>query len=145
MNGQANMKTSELIKKETPHTERGISHGSHFEVEFHDNSTRHESDTSWSDMSHEKDVSYMGGTKRVRISAHPIKKITITHNELSITIDVPKDCDVYQAIRSETIFLNGGERIDRVLGRVVGLVKEGEIIEERFLDSRTGEITGFRK
>ena len=118
----------------------------HFEVIFFDGSIANEQDTNWSSFSQEKNVKYQGGTKTVYVSNLPIKSITITHGELKTSIDIPEGHEVYQACKSESIFGPNGEKmLDRINGRVVGLIKDNEVIEERYLDGRGHQILGFRK
>jgi hypothetical protein len=98
----------------------------------------------WSDISIEKTVKYGKGTKIVFVCKFPAKQITINHEELTTNIDIPENCEVYQSIRGETLFLPDGTKKNKIAGRTVGLVKNGEIIEERFLDSSQNIISGFK-
>lgn len=117
----------------------------HFSVVFDDDTERTEHDTNWSEFSVEKKVGYGTGFKVVRVSNLPVKKITIKHNTLETTIEVPSGCEVYQAIRSRALLtLEGSTQKNFLVGRVVGLIKDDKVIEERFLNFLTNEITGFR-
>ena len=139
------MNTADTIRSRGKHVgERKLPQGSHFHARFKDDSDCHEGDTNWSDMSTEKEVEYFGMTKRVRVSKHPVKNIKIAHDGMEIDMAVPEGCEVYQAIRAEVLFTPGGGRTEHILGRVVGLVKDGKVIEERFINAQNHEIMGVR-
>lgn len=146
MNGQHKHKCcADGIKREHRCLEdRGVHPHSYFEVQFVDGSVRTEHETNWRDLSVEKTVEYFGGKKTVKVCQLPVKRVVMRHGDLSTIIDVPEGVEVYQAIRSETIFVPGGRKIDRISGRVVGLVKDNKVIEERFLNAAAGEVFGAR-
>lgn len=119
---------------------------SYFEIEFLDGTVRTEKDTNWSDIAKEETVKYYGkSTKIAAVCSYAIKRIAIHHRNLHTEL-FPLDNDrVYQAIRSETLFYDNGEKTDSIVGRLVGLVRHGEIVQERYLDNTVSEIVGFRK
>lgn len=123
---------------------RGLHEDSFFTAHFTDGSSVTEHDTNWSDFSETKVCEYFGGKKTVLISKHPIKKLHVKHGSLEHFVDVPKDCDVYQAVRSESLFISEQERKDIVLGRVIGLVKDGKVIEEYFLNGMENRVLGMK-
>lgn len=119
---------------------------SYFEVDFNDGSTISEKDVNWSDISEEATVATRGGAKVVMQSKLPVSKFRLFHNSLSTEIDIPEDCKVYQAFKSEALFMSTGEKMsDRIIGRVVGVIKDGEIIEERYLDALGNQVIGYKK
>jgi len=124
-------------------TERGLHEHTYFTAHFEDGSTRSEHDLNWSDVSELIQVLYFGGVKTVMANTHPIKKLNIKHNNLETEIEVPKGCRVYQAVRAQTTFF-GNENNSSIIGRVVGLVKDGVVIEERFVDGRLGIVQGMK-
>lgn len=134
------------IKKETrSFSERHLPENSHFEVEFQDGSRAHEHDFNWSSFSDEVIVKKMGQAKVVRLCKHPVKKVSITHVGQTITLDVPKGCRPYQAIVAESTFIPNRGTVNRVVGRIVGLVNDkGEVVEERSINGMTGEIFGYK-
>ncbi len=135
-----------MIRKETKTLEeRGLHSTSYFSVLFKDGTTRTEHDTNWSEMSEVVAVKYFGGIKTVLLATVPIHKISVLHGKMHTEIEVPKDCRVYQAIRSESSLGMDGKATHRIVGRVVGLVKNGEVIEERFLDGNEGGVRGLKK
>lgn len=83
--------------------------------------------------------------KVVHVCKHSVKKISVTHEGLSTFIDVPHGCEVYQSIRAETVFLPTGEKVDQILGRIIGIVKDGEVIEEHFINGLNKKIEGLKK
>jgi len=118
----------------------------YFEVVFSDDSTVDERTVNWSAISEENTVTYMGALKLVMVCKFPVKTIRIVHDSLTTDVTVPEGCGVYQAFKSESLFNSKGEKIlDRINGRIVGLVKDGEVIEERFLDGRGNQVIGFKK
>jgi uncharacterized protein (UPF0248 family) len=146
MIGPVNMKISDTIKKEVMGlTERGIPDTSSFHVVFHDDSEIHEKDYNWSDFSEEMIVIFMGQQKRVFLSKHPIKKITINHRGLQTELEPKEGERVYQAIRTISVWMSDKSIRTQHIGRVVGIVdKDGKVIEERFLSEETNEIYGVK-
>ena len=113
-------------------------------ITLEDGKTLREQDYSWSSFSELKSVKYRGGNKTVYVSKLKIGKIEIIFNYMATLIEVPSDCEVYQASRQETVYQNGTTKT-KCIGRIVGLIKDNEVIEERFLDGRLNEIIGFKK
>jgi hypothetical protein len=130
--------------KKTKRIPNQFEQSSYFAVEFTDKSKIDESMADWSDMAEEQIVKYGDRIKTVRLCTYPVSKITIYHKGMETTIAVPKDCRAYQSIKAETVFKPDGSKIDRVLGRLVGIVKNNEVIEERFIDELQNNIIGFK-
>lgn len=124
--------------------ERGLPHDSFWHVVFVDGSERDEKDTSWAAISDRVEVEYLGGQKTVHLLKFPVKHISVSHGDLKAEIEVPEGVQVYQAIRGETM-LNGQGKNSQVLGRIIGLVKDGSVIEERFINVMEGRVMGMRK
>jgi hypothetical protein len=145
MNGAHNM-TADTIKK-TEHSlfERGLPDHSFFEVEFEDGSIAHEKEFNWSDMSEQVRVKYFDQHKTVMLSTLPVKKITLSHDGMNETVEIPEGYRVYQAVRAMTAFQMDGSRMSEIVGRVVGLVKDGGVIEERFLNGIESKTYGTRE
>src|ERR1051326_5601167 len=99
-----NTQPKDIKKEARTLKQRGLPDQSFFDVTFHDNTNRKEHDTNWSEFSTIKRVQCMGGTKTVMVSNHKVKNIKLSHAGLSVSVDVPDDCEVYQAIRAETLF-----------------------------------------
>ncbi len=138
---------AESIKREEASlSERGISDDSFWEVEFADNSVISEKEANWSELSEQTLVKFNDGNKMVMLSKYPIKKIKIVLKELETSLEIEEEDEkIYQAIKAQTIFYPGGDKVDRQVGRIVGRVKNGEVIEEKFLSPLTSEIVGFKK
>lgn len=136
---------AEGIPRETrTNAEMGLPEGSGWEIEFADGSTRNEGDTNWSALSDDRMVGYFGFKKQVKTCRFPVKRLTVRHDGMEVVLDIPPDCEVYQAVRSEFAAQPNGEARGQVLGRSVGLVRAGEVIEERFLSALGQEILGMR-
>lgn len=140
MNGSHNF----MIKTIHSLKHRNIPENSFFTMHLHDNSIHSENDTNWSDTGEVRVCEYFGGHKTVCVSKLKVKKIHIKHGMLEKELEVPKDCEVYQAIRSQTTFYPSGEKKDRIVGRTVGLVKDGKVIEEYFLNDVENQIFGMK-
>ncbi len=139
------MEIGKKIKKESKTLiERGISSDSYFYAKFTDGSERKEHDTNWSDFSEKKEVEFMGRKKIVYVSKHSVKELTIKHGNLETTIEVDTGEEVYQSIVSSSFLRNDSIVEHKILGRKVGKIKDGKVIEERFIDGRTGEIIGMK-
>lgn len=139
MNGLAN--TIERTAKTLE--ERGLPADSFFEVFFTDGSTITEKEVNWSAMAQERRVAYFEGTKAVYVSTLPIAQISVYHGGLEAHIAVPEGCEAYQAVRSETVILDGRKH-NRIVGRAVGIVKNGEVIEEQFINDIEHVVLGMR-
>lgn len=139
------MYSEKITKQQKSLEERGIPNHSYFILTFQDDSVISEMDCNWSDISSTKIVSYFGGKKTVAICDHSVKSIILKHEEMEHNLEIPEGCEVYQAIRAETNFLNNGQKKERINGRVLGIVCEGEVIEEYFLNGVEGRIMGMKK
>jgi hypothetical protein len=124
--------------------ERGIPEHSQFRVFFADGSSVCESEANWSDMSEEVIVGYFGSQRLVRLCTQPVVRIEAEHGGITDGIDVPEGGRVYQSIRGQAFILANG-RQDRIVGRYIGIVKDGEVIEEKYLDGLQLEVRGMRK
>lgn len=139
MNGLANT----LVRTAKTLEERGLPPDSFFEVVFEDGSTITEKDVNWSELAEERKVSYFEGLKTVMASELPLTRITVRHAGLSASIAVPVGCETYQAVRSETVLMDGRKQ-HRVVGRVIGLIKDGQVMEEQFINGVEGVVVGTR-
>jgi hypothetical protein len=135
----------DILKKESKSLrERGIYTNSFFHVIFEDGSEAKEYEYNWSAMSEEVAIKHMGKMKMTMLSIHPIKKINISCGLLSTSLNIEKGDRVYQAIRS-TLSLDGsGNQVSKNIGRIVGIVRNGVMIEEQFLNTEANQIYGIR-
>lgn len=117
---------------------------SYFKIELKDGSFRDERDCSWSSISEHRIVNCFGNKKGVMVCKLPVKKIEVFHEDLHDGILVPENCEVYQAIRSESIITPNYGRNDRIVGRYIGILENGKVIEERFLNALENSIQGMR-
>ena len=101
-------------------------------------------DVSWSSISEQILVQFMDHQKTVLVCKMPVKKITVQHEGLKVEMEIEKDEQVYQSMRSEASYLSDGTTEQKVIGRVVGKIKNGRVIEEKILDSRINEIIGIK-
>lgn len=124
--------------------ERGFPTDSYYIVTFADGSKRDERDTNWSEFSEVRTVEYFGGKKQISVSKLPIMHIEIFHADMHTELDVPADCEIYNAFYTEIGFLPDGRTQAHLNGRCVGLVKNRCVIEERFLNAREGRIFGMK-
>ncbi len=139
------MQSNKIKKQNKSLEERGIPFNSLFIIKFQDGSMITEHECNWSELSETKVVNYFGGKKTIAVCIHPVKTLRIEHGEMTHTIEIPENCEVYQAIRAETNFMSNGIKKDKINGRVVGLVKDNEVIEEYFLNGLEGRIMGMKK
>jgi hypothetical protein len=135
---------SDNIKRQNETLEkRGIPSHSHFHIEFEDGSTITEHGYNWSDISEEIVVDHFGSKKIAVSCTHPIKAITINHAWQSVIVRPEKGERVYQSIRSNAVLQSDGRVISYVIGRVVGRIKDGVVIEEQVIDN-DGKIWGMK-
>ena len=118
---------------------------SFFTLTFTDDSTVTEKDVNWSDVSEELDVDMGGVRKTVYVCKFPVKHIRIDHADLVAEVDVPDGCQVYQAFRSRTTLSSDGQSADTIVGRAVGIVENGVVTEERYIDVLGAQVLGFKK
>ncbi len=125
--------------------ERGLSPDSYFEVVFADGSAISEKDVNWSEFAVQKEAEFVDKKKVFYVSKFPVKSIRISFAGKEIYIDsIPEDAEVYQFIRSERLLATGIDQ-QTVVGRGVGLIKNGCVIEERFINALENSIQGVRK
>jgi len=124
--------------------ERGLPADSFFEVEFDDGSSLTEKEINWSAIAEEMRVAYFGATKTVFVCKFPVSTLWVHHGDLRAHVDVPSGCQAYQAVRSQALILDG-KRQTKILGRAVGIIKDGEVIEEQFINETEHEVFGTRK
>lgn len=141
MSGQAN--ANDIKRTDKSLAERGIPDDSFFGVKFPDGSNLDERNTNWSDMAEEAKVGYFGGTKTVLLCTAAISSIEACHGSLRASLCVPEGYKAYQAVRSQASLVGGVKRVE-VVGRVIGVVKDGEVIEEQFLNGLENEVVGRR-
>ncbi len=118
---------------------------SFYQLHHQNGTVQHEKDHGWKSISTEKVVDNNGRKVTVRVLNYKIEKIFVNHGSMQTEVEVPHDCEVYQMNKGMTTFTaNGGiNNID--LGRVIGLIKNNEVIEERYLEALTNQISGWRK
>ena len=137
------MKISSKIKKGKNKHFKSKS-DSFFHLTFSDKSTLDENEIDWSQISSDVIVNHFGRYRLLKVLNHPVDKIKIHHEEQELNLDVEKDEKVYQSILMQTIFLQDGHKVEKCLGRIVGKIKDGKIIEEHLVNAQTGEITGLK-
>lgn len=138
------MKTSDQIPRtEETLEERGVPSHSYFRIVFVDGSEVDERDVRWSQMSTEKRVSFDKGSKNVRVSNFPLRRIEVYHDGLVAGIDVPEGCEAFQAIRSRHT-IAGGRQHNEVVGRIVGIARNDVVVEELFINGIDHEVTGIK-
>jgi hypothetical protein len=140
------MKIADTIQKETRSLkERGLHENSFFHVTFDDGSEVKEHDTNWRDFSELRRVKYQGGEKSVVVSKHKIKNIKIQHGQKNVSLDITDGSEVYQAIRSESLFVRSKSNQNRIVGRCVGTIRNGEVEQEIFINGLQDVVLGFKK
>jgi hypothetical protein len=96
----------------------------------------------WSDISEQKLVKYNDSNKTVYVCNLEVEKITIKLEDLETTIKIPEGYEVYFAKRAQ---ITSNQREEVLVGLIAGLIKDGEVVEERFINNIAHEIMGFRK
>jgi hypothetical protein len=124
--------------------ERGLRDDSFFTITLGDKSEHREHDVCWRDISEAKFVKYDGASKRVHVCKFPIKKVVVQHGDLKVSLDVKKGQEVYQSVCARTSFAVGQKPRNKVIGRKVGIVKDGVVVEEYFLDVENNTVSGIK-
>lgn len=117
---------------------------SFFRIYLSDGTVKQEPSCSWSAVSERRVVSYLGGQKGVMVCMLPVTRIEAHHDGMRSEIAVPEGCEVYQAVRSESVVMPGYGRQDRILGRIIGIVKDDAVVEEHFLNALEYKVQGIR-
>jgi hypothetical protein len=125
--------------------ERGLPANSRFEVTLADGARISEENTNWSTISDRETVGYFGSKKVVHSCKFPVKRIEAWHDGLYASINVPDGARAYQSIRSDTLIVPNVKRSSTVIGRLIGVVQGGEVIEEHFLNGLQYEVQGMKK
>lgn len=124
--------------------ERGLPKDSYFEITFIDNSTRSEINTSWKVMSQEEVILHGDKKKVALVCMYPVKKIKVFHKGLMSEIVTEKGEQIYQSIKSSTTYSDTAGMETKIVGRIIGKVKDGIVIEEKFLSEFENEVFGLR-
>jgi hypothetical protein len=138
------MIADQITKTDKSLKDRGLPMDSYFEVTFKDGSVVNEKTVNWSSFSKIKVVKH--GTKNVavHISNFPIKEIVIHLDYMIASLEnIPDDIQVYQFIRTERLLARDIDK-QQIVGRGIGLVKDGVIIEEKIIDHLSSKITGVK-
>lgn len=117
---------------------------SYFELEWLDGSVCNEAFTGWHSISEEMVILYGDKKKIALVCTKPVKKITIHHAGLEVSLKPQKGEQVYQAIKSTATLQFDSSILTKVIGRVVGIIKDGVVIEEQFINEDEKEIQGIR-
>ena len=120
----------------------GYPKNSKVEITLRDGTTMQ--DTAWSTISERKVVRYLDQNKTVYVCTLPIASVKIWLDDLSAEVEASEGDEVYIAIRSE-MFAAQNVMTDTVVGKTVGVVRNGEIIEEKYINARESRVEGFRK
>jgi hypothetical protein len=99
-------------------------------------------EVSWHDISEEAVVDIGGTKKTVRLGTVPIEHVHISHGGLETSMDVPSGCSVYHVVCMRALF--SLKETHKQIGVKVGLVKDGVVVEERFLDTENNAVKGVR-
>ena len=134
------MKHKEHLKTRADHIDKE----SYFILTLDTGETINENDYSFRDFSTEKLVIYRDTKKVVKLCNLPALSIKMKHHELEYEMKIPTDCQVYQSIRSISEVYDGITN-SKIIGRFVGIVKDGVVVQELYLDGQLGQITGFKK
>lgn len=116
---------------------------SFYKIYFEDGSSADSEKISWYNCAEKIKVKRGNRYKLVYASTAPIKSILVHHNNLEKKLDVPEGHRVFQAICARTNFV-GNSTTNEILGRIVGLIKGNEVVEEYNLSSESDSILGFK-
>lgn len=116
---------------------------SYFELEFSDGSKVDERAVNWSSVAEQRTVYMSERPKTVMVCTLEVKTIRVVHKGLETLIEVPRGLQVYQACKSQAIYVDGRAETS-MIGRTVGLVDGDKIVEERYLDGIAGQVVGVR-
>jgi hypothetical protein len=107
---------------------------SFFRVVFTDDSSVSEHDVDWVDMSELRTI----GRYQVRVCVYPVKRIEISHAGLLDVIEPGSD-EIYQMVKARANLTPSGSSA-KIIGRIVGRIRDGKIVEEHYLDAERSEI-----
>lgn len=135
------MTHSEKINREAKSlSERGLHDHAFFSAHFDDGSSRTEHDTNWSEMAEKKDVKDPRGQthRSVMLAKVPLKSLKISYNGFEKELTVGDGEELFQANIGE-LYWSNNTTINRLIGKRIGKVKNGKIIEEHII-SRDGVL-----
>lgn len=124
--------------------ERGMKSDSFFSLKTDKDVIHKEHDTNWSDISKRKVVEFAGKKRYVDVCVLPVKSLEVTFGKLKTEIVLKKGEEAFQTNVSSSYFLPDGTVKTTHVGKKCGIIKDGKIIEERFLNGRSGVVEGFR-
>jgi hypothetical protein len=140
------MTIAETVKKTNLSLiEKGLPDDSFFQIIFSDNSIIDERQSNWTDLSEQVIINDNGRIKTVLVCKYPSKSLTVNHCGLSKTIEVDHNEQPYQAIISMATLNNAtGSVYQKIIGRRIGKIKDGNIVEEYIINSQTNQVIGSR-
>lgn len=138
------MISDQIEKTDKTLEERGLPADSYFEVEFFDGSKVSEKNVNWSALCEKLEVAKGSYVQYCMASKFPIKNISIYLNGMKAEIfDIPESLKVYQFVRSERLLAKDINKYTLV-GRGIGIIKNGSVVEERFINALENCVQGMR-
>lgn len=133
-----------IIKTDKTLEQRGLPADCYFEVVFADGSTVSEKEFIWSSFSTPTVIKCGLYNRTYYICNFPIKTIRIFMQGMETKIEnIPEDVQIYQYIRAEKLLAKGIDK-ETLIGRGIGIIKNGAIVEERFISALENVVQGMR-
>ena len=108
-----------------------------------DGTILHSDRASWLNYALKTTARHDGRSKTVYASGPSVKSLRVVHHGLEKTIESAPDMQVFQSISARTTFTQDKDT-QEIIGRVIGIIKEGVVTEEYFLNGELNEIIGFK-
>lgn len=111
---------------------------SFYEIKLDSGEELSETEYAWRDVSTESHPAYKDGFKTVYTLNFPAVSAKMIHRNLMVEMEVPKDCLVYQSMISRIVATKDMSNTV-IIGRTLGLIKDGRIIKEYRLEDNLSE------
>lgn len=119
-------------------------YSSYYIIGFKDGTFKTSKQVRWLEHARKIEAIRQGKKKFVYASSPDILSLEVCHDGMSKKIELAEGQSVFQSIVAEHIYSANSEGQDKILGRIIGIVAEGEILEEYFLDGERNEVIGYR-
>ena len=137
----------DIKKAKRSKEEKEFFDNTYFEVTLEDETIISEKEYNWSDLSDSAIVEFGKGIfKYAMLSKYTIKKFKVFFGDRSAELEIPSDCRCYQMILSEIIHtpLSNSTTSRRTIGRIFGIVRDDQVIEEQCLSNNETDVQGVR-
>lgn len=116
-----------------------------YTIKLRDGKILNSDKVSWHDYSKMMEIETPKGRKTAFVSNPEVELLKIRINDLEKEVKVLEGKSVYYSIVAENVFSSiNPESKTNILGVTIGIVENGRVVEEYFLDNSQGQVIGYK-